>query len=197
MSGTGWMISSIHPSVAPCSPPLGLLAEASQPWEHCNPVHTSASRPYTCPITGWPSAHALGCRVLGFKARCLVLTVLLMLWGKTHSAGPQWPKPSLFLLAQENPLRAKGLTDNYSFGTKLQLVNIKLWYTKMERNEWLCVGEERKEEEIWQSVPFIVLTLLMNPRKKLDANEMINYVRNLWQHYKNQLHSCCTLIQQW
>lgn len=89
LSGTGWMISSIHPSVAPCSPPLGLLAEASQPWEHRNPVHTSASRPYTCPITGWPSAHALGCRVLGFKARCLVLTVLLMLWGKTHSAGPQ------------------------------------------------------------------------------------------------------------
>lgn len=41
------------------------------------------------------------------------------------------------------------------------------------------MGEERKDGEIRRSVPFIVLTLLLNPRRKLDATEIKNNIRNL------------------
>lgn len=41
------------------------------------------------------------------------------------------------------------------------------------------MGEKGKDGEIRRSVPFVVLTLLLNPRRELDANEIINNVRNL------------------
>lgn len=169
----------MQPTSGPTSRRVPILG-APQPCAHL--CHQALHRPcHKLPL-------CTGIRMQGIRIQDMVpcLNHSTGGMGKTHSAGPQWLKLSLFLLAQENPLKAKELRDNYSFGTKLHLVNIKLWHAKTERNEWLCVGEEKKEEEIWQSVPFIALTLLMNQRKKLDANEIINYVRNPWQHYRNQ-----------
>lgn len=86
---------------------------------------------------------------LGFKARSLALTTALALRRKP-SARPRWPKPSLSCWRERTtPPKAEPLGNNYSFGTRLQLVNIKLketsgcaWVRKerMGKYDGLCLS---------------------------------------------------------
>jgi len=93
--------------------------------------------------TAWPSHQ--GIRIQQ-AVPCLHNRAVLT--KETQKRSPRWPKPALLPQTQtENPLKAEWLRNNYSFGTKLQLVNIKSRRAKNERNEWLCVGEESKEGE--------------------------------------------------
>lgn len=134
-----------HPGYS-TSPVHCQLPELPTPREPpgCGTVHRSQHRPR------WPAWKQAGPRskALEFNTQCPALTTELPLQRKHRSAHPQWPKPALFPQTQvENPLKAERLRNNYSFDTKPQLVNIKLWCAKNERNERLCLGDKGKEGE--------------------------------------------------
>lgn len=129
---------------------------------------TAANTSHASPCqTGWPKH-----RPLEFNTQCPALTTELSWQRKHRSAHPRWPKSALFPQTQvENPLKAEWLKENYSFGTKLQVVNIKLRCARNKRNEWLCMGEERKGNTTVWAFRHVDLTA---ESKKLDANEIIN-----------------------